>query len=89
MRRGDLADLTAFVAVAEKRSFRSAAERLSVTPSALSHTIRQLEQRLGVRRPFVADLIGVEAAGRRVEVAPDRPRAHLQYRHRARQARER
>jgi transposase-like protein len=49
MRRGDLADLTAFVAVADKRSFRSAAERLGVTPSALSHTISQLEQRLGVR----------------------------------------
>ena len=49
MRRGDLADLTAFVAVADKRSFRSAAERLGVTPSALSHTISQLERRLGVR----------------------------------------
>jgi DNA-binding transcriptional LysR family regulator len=49
MRRGDLADLTAFVTVAEKRSFCSAAERLGVTPSAMSHTITQLEQRLGVR----------------------------------------
>jgi DNA-binding transcriptional LysR family regulator len=49
MRRGDLADLTAFVAVADKLSFRAASERLGVTPSALSHTIRQLEERLGVR----------------------------------------
>ena len=49
MRRGDLADLTAFVAVADKLSFRAASELLRVTPSAISHTIRQLEERLGVR----------------------------------------
>lgn len=49
MRRGDLADLTAFVAVADHLSFRAAATRLGVTPSALSHTLRQLEERLGVR----------------------------------------
>ena len=49
MYRGDLADLTAFVAVADRLSFRAAAARLGVTPSALSHTMRQLEERLGVR----------------------------------------
>src|SRR5882724_3975779 len=49
MNRGDLADLTAFVAVADHRSFRAAASRLAVTPSALSHSMRQLEERLGVR----------------------------------------
>ena len=49
MNRGDLADLNAFVAVAEQRSFRAAASRLAVTPSALSHSMRQLEERLGVR----------------------------------------
>src|SRR3954452_13008406 len=49
MRRTDLADLTAFVAVADNLSFRLAALRLGVTPSALSHTMRQLEQRIGVR----------------------------------------
>ena len=49
MRRGDLADLTAFVAVAEKLNFRAASELLGITPSALSHTIRQMEERLGVR----------------------------------------
>src|SRR4029077_1852737 len=49
MDRGDLANLTAFVAVADQRSFRAAATRLEVTPSALSHTMRQLEERLGVR----------------------------------------
>ena len=43
MRRGDMGDLTAFVAVADHLSFRAAASRLGVTPSALSHTMRQLE----------------------------------------------
>jgi DNA-binding transcriptional LysR family regulator len=49
MNRGDLADLTAFVAVADRLSFRAAASRLGVTPSALSHSMRQLEERLGMR----------------------------------------
>jgi DNA-binding transcriptional LysR family regulator len=49
MDRGDLADLTAFVAVADHLSFRRAASRLGVTPSALSHSMRQLEERLGMR----------------------------------------
>ena len=41
--------LTAFVAVAEERSFTKAAVRLGVSTSALSHAIRGLEERLGVR----------------------------------------
>src|ERR1700720_1583642 len=49
MDRGSLADLTAFVAVADRLSFRAAASQLGVTPSALSHSMRQLEARLGVR----------------------------------------
>jgi DNA-binding transcriptional LysR family regulator len=49
MRRADLADLTAFVAIADNLSFRAAASRIDVTPSALSHMMRQLEERLGVR----------------------------------------
>jgi DNA-binding transcriptional LysR family regulator len=49
MDRSDLANLTAFIAIAEQRSFRAAASRLHVTPSALSHLMRQLEERLGVR----------------------------------------
>jgi DNA-binding transcriptional LysR family regulator len=49
MERADLADLTAFVAIADARSFRAAASRLGVTPSALSHAMRQLEERLGMR----------------------------------------
>lgn len=42
-------DLQAFVAVAQDQSFTKAAARLGITPSALSHTIRALEQRLGIR----------------------------------------
>ncbi|SME87766.1 transcriptional regulator, LysR family [Tistlia consotensis] len=49
MRRSEFADLTAFVAVADHLSFRAAAKQLGVTPSALSHTMRQLEERLGMR----------------------------------------
>jgi DNA-binding transcriptional LysR family regulator len=49
MRRADLADLAAFVAVADNLSFRAAASRLGVTPSALSHTMRHFEERLGFR----------------------------------------
>jgi DNA-binding transcriptional LysR family regulator len=49
MRRGELADLTAFIAVADNLSFRAAAARLGVTPSAVSHAVRQLEERVGVR----------------------------------------
>ena len=48
MRRADLADLTAFVAVADNLSFRAAASHIGVTPSALSHTMRQLEERRAV-----------------------------------------
>lgn len=42
-------DLQAFLAVAREQSFTKAAARLGLTPSALSHTIRTLEERLGVR----------------------------------------
>ena len=44
-----LAELQAFAAVAEARSFRAAADRLGLSPSALSHSVRALEERLGVR----------------------------------------
>src|SRR5450830_1577386 len=42
-------DLQAFVTVARERSFTRAAAQLGVSPSALSHTIRGLETRLGLR----------------------------------------
>jgi DNA-binding transcriptional LysR family regulator len=49
MRGSEYAELAAFVAVAEERSFRAAARKLGVTPSALSHMMRHLEERLGLR----------------------------------------
>ncbi|WP_338446060.1 LysR family transcriptional regulator [Pelagerythrobacter marensis] len=49
MRPADISDLMTFAAVAERRSFRRAAVDLGITPSAISHRIRTLEDRLGVR----------------------------------------
>ncbi|MDR6183836.1 LysR family transcriptional regulator [Asaia bogorensis] len=49
MKRDDLVDLNAFLAVAEEQSFTRAAARLGTSQSALSHTVRRLETRLGVR----------------------------------------
>lgn len=49
MRGAEFAELRAFAAVAQERSFRKAAARLGVTPSALSHVIRALEERLGAK----------------------------------------
>lgn len=49
MRREEMADLTAFVVVAEERSFTRAAGKLGLSQSALSQIVRRLEARLGVR----------------------------------------
>ena len=49
MRRQDINDLLAFLAVAREGSFTRAAAKLGVSQSALSHTMRGLEERLGVR----------------------------------------
>jgi DNA-binding transcriptional LysR family regulator len=49
MVRSDLSVLAAFLVTAEERSFTSAAKRLGVSPSAMSHAIRGLEEGLGVR----------------------------------------
>lgn len=49
MDRDDLVDLNAFMAVAAERSFTRAAAKLGTSQSALSHTVRRLETRLGVR----------------------------------------
>lgn len=42
-------DLRAFLEVAERESFSKAAKKIGLTPSSLSHTIKKLEERLGVR----------------------------------------
>ena len=49
MARTDLNQLTWFQAVAEERSFTKAAAKLGVAQSTLSHTIKQLEARMGIR----------------------------------------
>jgi DNA-binding transcriptional LysR family regulator len=49
MNRSDLYDLAAFSVVAEQRSFTRAAAELGMSQSALSHAIKALEERLGVR----------------------------------------
>lgn len=76
MRREDLTDVAAFLAVAEERSFTRAAARLGLKPSTLSHTIRAFEERLGVRlltrttrsvAPTEAGERLLEAAGPRFE----------------------
>lgn len=49
MARDNISDLGTFLAVARERSFSKAAAKLGLSPSALSHTIRVMEERLGVR----------------------------------------
>src|ERR671920_393088 len=49
MQRGNLDNLLTFLAVARERSFTRAAAQLGLSQSTLSHTIRELEERLGVR----------------------------------------
>lgn len=49
MRREDVADVAAFIVVAEEKSFTRAAAKLQLSQSALSQIVRRLEDRLGVR----------------------------------------
>jgi len=49
MARANIKDLIAFLAVARERNFTRAAAQLGVSQSALSHTVRGLEERLGLR----------------------------------------
>jgi DNA-binding transcriptional LysR family regulator len=49
MQRDELGDLMALLVVAEERSFTRAAAKLGTSQSALSYTVRRLEERLGVR----------------------------------------
>ena len=47
--RDELSVLSAFMTVAEERSFTRAAKRLNISTSGLSHAIRRLEEQIGVR----------------------------------------
>jgi len=49
MARETVQDLVAFLAVARERNFTRAAAKLGVSQSSVSHTVRQLEERLGVK----------------------------------------
>jgi DNA-binding transcriptional LysR family regulator len=49
MKRIDPAALSPFLAIATHRSFRRASVELGISPSALSHALRSIEERLGVR----------------------------------------
>src|SRR3979409_2052739 len=62
----DLADLEAFIAVCEIGSMTDAAKRIGITESAVSHTIRRMERRLGVTlfdrsaRPLKMTVLGTQ-----------------------------
>lgn len=62
-------EIAAFLAVARERSFTRAAARLGVTPSALSHAVRGLEDRLGIRllTRTTRNVATTEAGGRLVQ----------------------
>jgi DNA-binding transcriptional LysR family regulator len=49
MRGTELGELSIFLAVTQQKSFRKAAIICQLTPSAISHAIRNLEERIGVR----------------------------------------
>ncbi|RYG95924.1 MAG: LysR family transcriptional regulator, partial [Alphaproteobacteria bacterium] len=49
MNRPALGDLDAFMAIVAHRSFRKAADELGLAPSTLSHMMRTMEKKMGVR----------------------------------------
>jgi DNA-binding transcriptional LysR family regulator len=49
MKKASIAEMSAFVAIAERASFAKAAKQLGVSRSSLSESLRSLEERLGVR----------------------------------------
>jgi len=69
MKREELGDLAAFLAVAEARSFTRAAAKLGTSQSALSHTVKRLEARLGLRllTRTTRSVAPTEAGGRLIE----------------------
>jgi len=73
MNRIGPSDLAVFLAIATQRSFRKAAVRLGVTPSALSHSLRSIEERLDIRLVNrTTRSVGLTEAGERllIRIAP-------------------
>jgi DNA-binding transcriptional LysR family regulator len=67
MRRGRLDDLQAFLAVVREQSFTKAEAKIGLSQSTLSHTMRDLEARLGVRLlTRTARRVAPAAAGERL-----------------------
>jgi len=62
--RDELSVLSAFLAVADERSFTRAAKRLNISTSGLSHAIRRLEEQIGVRLLTPVGPIRVDLARR-------------------------
>lgn len=77
--KNDLGDLAAFALVAEERSFTRAAARIGVSQSALSHSMRSLEKRLGLQLlARTTRSVSPTAAGRALldDLAPALERIH-------------
>lgn len=73
-RRSDLADLSYFLEIAKHRNFRRAALELGIGASALSHALRSLEERLGVRLlNRTSRSVTLTAAGEALQSALARP----------------
>ncbi len=73
-RRSDYADLTYFLEIAKHRNFRRAGLDLGVSASALSHALRGLEERLGVRLlNRTSRSVTLTAAGEALQAAIARP----------------
>jgi len=76
--RADLADFAYFIAVAKHRSFRRAAVECGVSASALSHAIRALETRLGVRLlNRTTRSVTLTAAGEELRATIETPIEHI------------
>ncbi|MFC0386000.1 LysR family transcriptional regulator [Muricoccus vinaceus] len=76
--RSDLADFACFLAIARHRSFRLAALELGVSPSALSHALKAMEQRLGIRLVNRTNRsVTLTAAGEELQNAITQPVAEI------------
>ena len=78
IRRNDIADLTYFLALAQHQSFRSAGVELGVSASALSHALKGLEARLGVRLfNRTSRSVALTAAGEELRNSVEQPFAEI------------